>query len=155
MKTARLAGVVPEECEPLTNQVHQQGYVLPSGATLHWSVKAQKRTGASARVTLRFECLKGDCTFNAERVITLPVSWHCLGWIHGPDFGSQCFRSAAQCEAGRRRWKAGSRPTTDCDNQVGAAYCVKGTSDCFPSPWECSRETGGSIEAGTCVRTDR
>ncbi len=153
--TARAAGLVPAACEPLTVESNTFGYGLTSGGTLHWyagDVAAGEQD--PVEVTLEFDCLDSNCSVRESRVVSLPRGWFCLGWVHLDDHGTQCFRSKAECERGR---EAIARETTPCSRDVGAAFCATREQEmvCFPSPWDCARESGGSIVDGTCRRVDR
>jgi hypothetical protein len=153
--TARDAGLVPAACDPLTAESYAFGYPLTGGGTLHWFVEDMQPAAESAdvQVTLTFTCHESGCSFTQTRSVVLPRGWFCLGWIHLDDHGSQCFRSKPECERGRTNI---SRETTPCSRDAGAVYCATRGQEtkCFPSPWDCTREAGGSIIDGTCKRTD-
>jgi hypothetical protein len=151
--TARDAGLVPAACDPYTAESYASGYPLADGGTLHWFVEDIEPAGEDVEVTLLFTCHDGDCAIRQTRTVILPRGWSCLGWIHLEDHGTQCFRSEAECNRGRREI---SRETTPCSRDAGAVYCatIGEQSKCFPSPWDCMRESGGSILDGTCKRTD-
>jgi hypothetical protein len=152
--TARDAGLVPAACDPLTSESYAFGYPLAGGGTLHWFAEDMLPAGEDVQVTLTFTCHESGCAFTQTRSVILPRGWFCLGWIHLDDHGSQCFRSKPECERGRRDI---ARETTPCSRDAGAAYCATRGQEtkCFPSPWDCTREAGGSIIDGTCKRTDR
>lgn len=152
--TARDAGLVPAACDPLTDESFTFGYPLAGGGTLHWFVEDMKPAGEDVQVTLTFTCDDGGCSVTQARQVILPRGWFCLGWIHLDDHGTQCFRSETECEQGR---KDIPRETTPCSRDAGTAYCANRAHEtrCFPSPWDCTRESGGSILDGTCQRTDR
>jgi hypothetical protein len=152
--TARDAGLVPAACDPLTAKSYDFGYPLADGGTLHWFVEDIQPKGEDVLVTLAFTCHESGCSGHATASVILPPGWFCLGWIHLDDHGTQCFRSEAECEQGRKEI---SRETTPCSRDAGAAYCATRGQEtrCFPSPWACTRESGGSIIDGTCKRTDR
>jgi hypothetical protein len=153
IKTARDAGLIPESCDPLTDESYTIGYPLAGGGKLHWFAEEIVPAGTNTDVTLKFTCLEGGCSVRQTRHVSLPPGWYCLGWVHGDDHGTQCFRSQTECEQGREL----HHNTTPCSLNVGAAYCATRGNEtrCFPSPWACMREGGGSIADGTCTRTDR
>jgi hypothetical protein len=152
--TARDAGLVPAACDPLAAETYDFGYPLAGGGTLHWFADDMKPAGEDVQVTLKFTCHQTGCSVEQTRSVLLPPGWFCLGWIHLDDHGTQCFRSETECEQGR---KDIHRDTTPCSRDAGAAYCATRGEEtrCFPSPWACTRESGGSIIDGTCKRTDQ
>lgn len=154
IKTARDAGLIPESCDPLTDESYAIGYPLAGGGKLHWFAEEIVPADEDVDVTLTFTCLEGGCSVAQTRQVKLPPGWFCLGWIHLDDHGTQCFRSEPECEQGRVNIH---RETTPCSRSVGAAYCATRANEtrCFPSPWACMREAGGSIADGTCTRADR
>jgi hypothetical protein len=153
--TARDAGLIPEACDPLASASYDFGYPLAGGGTLHWFAEDMKPAGEGedVQVTLRFTCHDSGCGVLQTRSVTLPPGWFCLGWIHGDDHGSACFRSEPECEQGRIDIH---RDTTPCSRDAGSVYCATrgGETRCFPSPWACTRESGGTILDGTCKKTD-
>jgi hypothetical protein len=152
--TARDAGLVPAACDPLTSESYDFGYPLAGGGTLHWFAEdIQTGEGEDVQVPLTFTCHESGCSVMQTRSVILPCGWFCLGWIHLDDHGSMCFRSEAECEQGRADIH---RETTPCSRDAGAAYCATRGQEtrCFPSPWACTRESGGSLIDGTCKRTD-
>jgi hypothetical protein len=153
--TARDAGLVPAACDPLTSASYDFGYPLAGGGTLHWYAGDIPPAGESedVQIELTFTCHQSGCSIVQTRSVMLPRGWFCLGWIHLDDHGTQCFRSEAECEQGRANIH---RETTPCGRDAGAVYCATRGQEtrCFPSPWACTRESGGSIIDGTCKRTD-
>ena len=152
IQTAHDAGMLSADCKPLAAERFPRGLPLEAGGTLQWSREKEEPRGQSIQITIRFYCPKAECAVAEERVIVLPRTWHCFGWIHGPEHGSACFRSAAACATGQKRV---GRETTPCRRHSGAAYCSPKSKLCYPSPWDCGREAGGGIRDGGCVRTDR
>jgi hypothetical protein len=152
VKTAFDAGLIPEACKPLASQAYPRGYPLDGGGTLHWSRVGTKHLGATTEETIKFDCAQNACPESEEVTFVFPAVWHCIHWVHGPDSGSVCYRSAAACAKARANFAAG-RETMPCGRLDGAAYCAP-SGKCFPDPWACSGETGGSIEDGGCVRAD-
>jgi hypothetical protein len=126
---------------------------LAGGGTLHWFVEDIQPAGEDVQVTLRFTCHESGCSITQTRGVILPAGWFCLGWIHLDDHGSACFRSETECDQGRTDI---ARETTPCSRDAGAVYCANRGQQtrCFPSPWACTRESGGSLIDGTCKRTD-
>ncbi|MFO0570333.1 MAG: hypothetical protein U0263_32120 [Polyangiaceae bacterium] len=75
------------------------------------------------------------------------ATFHCFGWVHGPEFSMDCFRTHATCEKARRDMKAGARDVLpECSTNEGA-WCTKvgrgsakgGTERCFGSLGNCRR----------------
>jgi hypothetical protein len=153
MQTALKTGRMPAECEPLASEKHSSGFPVQGGGTLHWRRDGERLQGERAVVTITFYCLGDACARSDEIEIELPATWYCTSWLHGRDHGSACFRTASACEQGRASIAPG-RDTMPCARREGAAYCAP-SGHCYPNPWGCARESGGSIEEGTCVRTDR
>ena len=74
-------------------------------------------------------------------------AFHCFGWIHGPDFSDDCYRSASACADAAGEAQQGARPTRPC-RPVATAYCtdVSRPPDtptaferCFERAIECER----------------
>lgn len=152
VKTASDAGLLPPECKPLGSDAFESGFPVDGGGTLQWSRGKEVHRGSDVHITIRFHCPDAGCALVEDRVVVLPNRWHCLGWVHGPDHGTACYRSAAACAAGKRSI---SRHSTPCGRRAGAAYCSPKTKRCFPDPWACRREAGGTLLDGGCVRADR
>lgn len=90
----------------------------------------------------------------------LADTFHCFAWIHGPQFSTDCYRSAALCETERKAMEAGARPTRPCE-QVQRASCtmvgrrkMKKEERCFGDQNNCERYrafvTGNGLDVTAC-----
>jgi hypothetical protein len=89
--------------------------------------------------------------------------FHCFAWIHGEEFSTDCYRTAAKCETERKAMEAGARPTRPCETIAGASCTMVGRRKmkkeerCFGDPNNCERYrafvTGNGLDVTAC--TDR
>lgn len=74
------------------------------------------------------------------------AEFHCFSWVHGPEFSTDCFRSAAICDKERIAMKEGARDTTECSKVKGAS-CTRVSRP--PAPGDSERCFGN---ANNCER---
>ncbi len=162
LRTALERVDLPEGCTALADDAHVRGFPIRGGETMSWFAEPPRVRGTKAEVELVFECSGGCAEPSPDSpqprlsvALTLPHRWYCFGWVHGRQHGTGCDSSLAACESRRRFFEQGSRPTTPCAIQTGAAYCdSQGEKRCFPTPWDCEREApGGAGRTGRCVKT--
>ena len=89
------------------------------------------------------------------------AEFHCFSWIHGPDFSTDCYRTAAKCESERKAMEAGARPTRPCEKVAGASCTMVGRRKmkkeerCFGNPNNCERYrafvTGNGLDVTACT----
>ncbi len=87
-------------------------------------------------------------------------TFHCFAWVHGPEFSTDCYRSAALCETERTSMEAGARPTRPCETVRGASCTkvgrrkMKKEERCFGDPNNCERYrafvTGNGLDVTAC-----
>lgn len=89
------------------------------------------------------------------------AAFHCFSWIHGPEFSTDCYRTAEKCETERKRMEAGARPTQPCKKDIGASCTMVGRRKmkkeerCFGDPNNCERYramvTGNGLDVTACT----
>lgn len=52
------------------------------------------------------------------------ATFHCFSWVHGPEFSTDCYRTAAECDREQLSMKNGARDTTGCQ-PVQGAVCTR------------------------------
>ena len=89
------------------------------------------------------------------------AEFHCFAWIHGAEFSTDCYRTAATCETERKAMEAGARPTRPCEKVTGASCTMVGRRKmkkeerCFGDPNNCGRYrafvTGNGLDVTPCT----
>lgn len=89
------------------------------------------------------------------------ATFHCFAWVHGPQFSTDCYRTAAKCETARKAMEDGARPTQPCEQVVGASCTsvgrrkMKKEERCFGDPNNCERYrayvTGNGLDVTACT----
>lgn len=88
-------------------------------------------------------------------------TFQCFAWIHGPEFSTDCYRTAEKCEVAKKTMAAGARDTQPCKAVVGASCTsvgrrkMKKEEHCFGDAANCERYrafvTGNGLEPTACV----
>jgi len=89
------------------------------------------------------------------------ATFHCFNWIHGPEFSTDCYRTAETCEVERKSMEAGARPTQPCKTVTGASCTMVGRRKmkkeerCFGDANNCERYrafvTGNGLDVTACT----
>jgi hypothetical protein len=89
------------------------------------------------------------------------ATFHCFAWVHGPQFSTDCYRTAALCETERKSMEDGARPTRPCEKVTGASCTMVGRRKmkkqerCFGDPNNCERYrafvTGNGLDVTACT----
>lgn len=90
------------------------------------------------------------------------ATFHCFSWVHGMEFSTDCYRTAAECSRERQEMRKGARDTTECRTVQGGA-CTRVSRPpapgdherCFASAGNCERYRayvqGNGLTVTPCV----
>lgn len=89
------------------------------------------------------------------------ATFQCFAWIHGPEFSTDCYRTAEKCEVARKTMAAGARQTAPCKTVTGASCASAGRrkmrkeEHCFGDAANCERYrafvTGNGLDVTACT----
>lgn len=69
--------------------------------------------------------LSGTSAADAEVDAAARARFYCFGWVHGPEFSTDCYRTSAECERERLEMKQGSRDVMPGCSVTEGAWCTR------------------------------
>jgi hypothetical protein len=79
----------------------------------------------------------------------------CFHWVHGPQFSTDCYESAAQCEQTRAEMSRDSTPCEPAEHASCTRLARSGEQRCFGDPGACERYrsyiAGNGLDSSACI----
>jgi hypothetical protein len=83
--------------------------------------------------------------------------YSCFHWVHGPDFSTDCYESAAKCEQVRAEMGRDSIPCEPAEHVACTRLARSGEERCFGDLGACERYrayiAGNGLDSGPCAES--